>query len=157
MAPEVLKGNYSTKADVWSIGVIAYMLLSSQMPFYGRKRRHIVEQIINCQFDFRGRRWKRISDQAKAFIEDLLVLDPEERTDAQQALSTSWLNRRFAATTRGPLQEEENMARSAMLRYAGYTKLKKMVRFNSVYSSSILKHCVLTSNLSIFAATRLSW
>lgn len=38
MAPEVLKGNYSSSADLWSIGVIAYMLLSSQMPFYGRKR-----------------------------------------------------------------------------------------------------------------------
>ena len=38
MAPEVLKGNYSQTADIWSIGVIAYMLLSSQMPFYGRKR-----------------------------------------------------------------------------------------------------------------------
>lgn len=103
------------------------MLLSSQMPFYGRKRRHIVEQILSCQFDFRGRRWKRISDQAKAFIEDLLVLDPDDRADAESALSSSWLNKRFAATTRGPLQEEENMARSAMLRYAGYTKLKKMV------------------------------
>lgn len=128
MAPEVLKGNYTTKADVWSIGVIAYMLLSSQMPFYGRKRRHIVEQILNCQFDFRGRRWKKISDQAKTFIEDLLVLDPDDRLEAQNALSCTWLNRRFAATTRDPLHEEENMARSAMLRYAGYTKLKKMVR-----------------------------
>jgi serine/threonine protein kinase len=127
MAPEVLKGSYTTKADVWSVGVIAYMLLSSQMPFYGRKRRHILEQILSCQFDFRGRRWKRISDTAKAFIEDLLVLDPEDRADAQIALSSSWLNKRFAATTRDPLHEEENMARSAMLRYAGYTKLKKMV------------------------------
>jgi serine/threonine protein kinase len=128
MAPEVLKGNYSQKADVWSIGVITYMLLSSQMPFYGRKRRHIVEQILNCQFDFRGRRWKRISDQAKAFVEELLVLDPEERDNAQTALSCTWLNRRFAATLRDPFAEEETMARHAMLRYAGYTKLKKMVR-----------------------------
>ena len=123
----MLKGNYTTKADVWSVGVIAYMLLSSQMPFYGRKRRHIVEQILNCQFDFRGRRWKRISDQAKFFVEELLVLDPEERCDAQNALSCTWLNRRFAATVRDPFSEEENMARHAMLRYAGYTKLKKMV------------------------------
>lgn len=137
MAPEVLKGSYTTKADVWSVGVIAYMLLSSQMPFYGRKRRHIVEQILNCQFDFRGRRWKRISNPAKAFIEDLLVLDPEERSDAQSAQSSSWLNKRFAATTRDPLQEEENMARSAMLRYAGYTKLKKMV--------NILRHEVFST------------
>lgn len=104
------------------------MLLSSQMPFYGRKRRHIVEQILNGQFDFRGRRWKRISDQAKAFVEELLVLDVDERFDAQTAMRATWLNRRFAATTRGPDAEEENMARHAMLRYAGYTKLKKMVR-----------------------------
>ncbi|KAL3935780.1 MAG: hypothetical protein SGBAC_008769 [Bacillariaceae sp.] len=136
MAPEVLKGSYTTKADVWSVGVIAYMLLSSQMPFYGRKRRHIVEQILNCQFDFRGRRWKRISNPAKAFIEDLLVLDPEERSDAQSAQSSSWLNKRFAATTRDPLQEEENMARSAMLRYAGYTKLKKMALMVVAHRSS---------------------
>lgn len=126
MAPEVLKGNYTQKADIWSIGVITYMLLSSQMPFYGRKRRHIVEQVLNCQYDFRGRRWKRISGQAKSFIEDLLVFDPEDRLDATSALGCTWLNKRFAATTRGPQIEEETMARNAMLRYAGYTKLKRM-------------------------------
>jgi serine/threonine protein kinase len=46
MAPEVLKGKYTKQADLWSIGVIAYMLMSSQMPFYGRKRSDIVEQIM---------------------------------------------------------------------------------------------------------------
>lgn len=126
MAPEVLKGKYTQKADIWSIGVITYMLLSSQMPFYGRKRRHIVEQILNCQYDFRGRRWKRISKQAKIFIEELLVLDPEDRLDASSAQSCTWLNKRFAATMRAPDDEEETLARHAMLRYAGYTKLKKM-------------------------------
>lgn len=134
MAPEVLKGNYTHQADVWSVGVIAYMLLSSQMPFYGRKRRHIVEQILNCQFDFRGRRWKRISNQAKAFVEDLLVLDPEERLDSHLALSCSWLNKRFAATSRAVQVEEESMASQAMIRYSGYTKLKKLVREPSSYA-----------------------
>lgn len=87
-----------------------------------------MEQILKGQYDFRGRRWKRISDQAKSFVEDFLVLDPEERVDAVTAMSATWLNRRFAATTRGPDAKEENLARHAMLRYAGYTKLKKMVR-----------------------------
>jgi calcium-dependent protein kinase len=126
MAPEVLSGDYSQKADIWSVGVIAYMLLSSQMPFYGRKRLQIVDQILHCHYDFRGRRWKRVSDQAKRFIQDLLVLDPNERLDASTAMSSVWLNRRFAATTRGPHLGEEAMARQAMVRYAGYTKLKKM-------------------------------
>jgi calcium-dependent protein kinase len=45
MAPEVLKGNYTFQADIWSLGVISFMLLSSQMPFYGRKRRHVVEKV----------------------------------------------------------------------------------------------------------------
>lgn len=128
MAPEVLKGNYTTKADIWSVGVITFMLLSSQMPFYGRKRRHIVEQILEGQFHFKGRRWRRISEQAKAFIEELLIVDADDRLDGPTALSSTWLNRRFAATARGPDADEENMARHAMLRYAGYTKLKKMVR-----------------------------
>jgi serine/threonine protein kinase len=46
MAPEVLKGKYTKQADLWSVGVIAYMLMSSQMPFYGRARSDIVDQIM---------------------------------------------------------------------------------------------------------------
>lgn len=126
MAPEVLTGTYTQKADIWSVGVIAYMLLSSQMPFFGRKRRQIAEQILNCQYDFRGRRWKHITEQAKDFIEDLLVLDPEDRVDAATAMSSMWLNKRFAATTRAPHVEEETLACEAMVRYASYAKLKKM-------------------------------
>ena len=61
-------------------------------------------------------------------MEDLLVLDPDDRISAEDALRSTWLNRRFAATTRAPLGEEETAARLAMLKYAGYTKLKKMVR-----------------------------
>jgi serine/threonine protein kinase len=90
-----------------------------------------VEQILKCQYDFRGRRWKRTSDQAKDFIKDLLVLDPDDRLKADEALSCVWLNRRFAATTRAPHAEEETVARYAMIRYAGYTKLKKMVRVST--------------------------
>ena len=106
MAPEVLKGKYSKEADLWSVGVIAYMLMSSQMPFYGKKRRHIVEQIMQGQFEFKGRRWKRLSRQAKEFIKDLLVVDPEDRMTADEALRAAWLNRRFQATVRNPLAEE---------------------------------------------------
>lgn len=126
MAPEVLKGKYTKQADVWSIGVIAYMLLSSQMPFYGRKRRHIVEQIMKGEFQFKGRRWKRVSAQSREFIRDLLVVDPEERLDAESALRASWLNKRFNATLRNPYEEELESAKQSILNFKDYNKLKKV-------------------------------
>lgn len=126
MAPEVLKGKYSMQADLWSIGVIAYMLLSSQMPFYGRKRRHIVEQIMVGKFEFKGRRWKRLTEQSKEFVRDLLVVDPEERLTAEEACAASWLNKRYSATVRNPLIEEEQSAKGSLLKYSKYSKLKKV-------------------------------
>ena len=102
------------------------MLLSSQMPFYGRKRRHIVEQIMHGRYEFKGRRWKRISAQAKEFVQDLLCVDPEERAAAEEALSASWLNRRFTATVRNPYQEELASANQSILAYSKYSKIKQI-------------------------------
>jgi Ca2+-binding EF-hand superfamily protein len=126
MAPEVLKGSYTSQADLWSVGVIAYMLLSSQMPFYGRKRRHVVEQIMECRYNFDGRRWKRVSQQAKSFVEDLLVKNPDERLTAEEAAACTWLNRRYAATTRGPSKQEIDNTTTSLTAYANYHKLKKL-------------------------------
>lgn len=81
-----------------------------------------------CNYDFNGRRWKRVSNQAKAFVEDLLVEDPDERLTAEEAAGSSWLNRRFAATVRGPTEEEMENTTSSLTSYANYTKLKKLVR-----------------------------
>lgn len=126
------------------------MLLSSQMPFYGRKRyvsmncayattvitkltmlsfsRHIVEQIMECRYNFDGRRWKRVSKQAKSFVEDLLVENPDERLTAEEASGSTWLNRRFAATTRGPTPQEMDSTTTSLTTYANYQKIKKLVR-----------------------------
>jgi calcium-dependent protein kinase len=136
MAPEVLKGKYTKNADVWSIGVITYMLLSSQMPFFGRKRRHIVEQIIKGTYEFKGRRWKKLSPQSKAFVQDLLVVDPDDRLTADDALGASWLNRRYSATVRNPHEGEIEIAQQSMFRYAGYSKLKRVALMVIAHKSS---------------------
>jgi serine/threonine protein kinase len=126
MAPEVLKGKYTKSADLWSIGVITYMLLSSQMPFFGRKRQHIVEQIVKGTYEFKGRRWKKLSEQSKAFVQDLMVVDPQDRSTAEDALGASWLNRRFSASVRNPHDEEMEKAQQSLVKYAGYSKLKRV-------------------------------
>jgi calcium-dependent protein kinase len=136
MAPEVLRGNYTKEADLWSIGVIVFMLLSSQMPFYGRARKHIIEQILAGKYQFKGRRWKTISTQAKAFVGDLLVVDADERASAEEALSMSWLNRRFTATVRNANVAEEKLVLQSLLRFATYTKLKRMALMVIAHKSS---------------------
>ena len=83
---------------------------------------------MNCKYDFKGRRWKRVSKQAKAFVEDLLVADPEDRATADSAYRSNWLNRRQMATVRNPHEEENEKAQQSLLKYAGYSKLKKVVR-----------------------------
>ena len=132
----VLKGTYNKQADVWSIGVIAYMLLSSQMPFYGRKRKEIVDSIMRGSFDFKGRRWKRLSPQSKEFVRDLLVVDPEERLTADEALGAVWLNRRMTATVRNPYEDEIKSAHHSIVKYAKYSKLKKMALMVVAHKSS---------------------
>jgi calcium-dependent protein kinase len=102
------------------------MLLSSQMPFYGRKRSAIIEQILEGKYEFRGRRWKKVSAQAKDFVESLLVVDPADRATAEEAFSMSWLNKRYAATVRAATDDEIDMAKASLFRYSKYSKLKRM-------------------------------
>ena len=81
-----------------------------------------------------------MSPEAKEFISDLLVLDPDQRADAERALGSAWLNIQSAASTTStmctPRAEEEEMARSAMLKYASYPKLKKMALMVVAHKSS---------------------
>jgi len=102
------------------------MLMSSQMPFYGRKRDEIVKQIMTGSYVFKGRRWKRISKQAKAFVNDLLQVDPDDRATTDEALKASWLNRRFGATVRSPHLEEMDNAKTSIKKFANYSKLRKV-------------------------------
>jgi Ca2+-binding EF-hand superfamily protein len=81
---------------------------------------------MQCKYDFKGRRWKRVSPQAKLFVEDLLVDDAEDRATAEQAMQSMWLNKRYTATVRGPTLDEIDTTADTMKKYAGYSHLKKL-------------------------------
>lgn len=85
-----------------------------------------MEQILHCKYDFKGRRWQKVSDQAKAFVKTLLVDDPDERASAEEAASSTWLNRGHAATIRGPTEEELEATMMAMNTFSHYRQLKKL-------------------------------
>ncbi len=126
MAPEVLKGDYNHKADVWAVGVLTYMLLSSQMPFYGRRRKEILDKIARCNYDFKGRRWSTVSLQAKNFIGDLLMHDPTERPSATEAKQSIWLNMRLTSSVRTATEADMDAAALSLENYSTHKTLQKL-------------------------------
>ena len=93
IAPEVLNKKYSKECDVWSCGVITYILLSGIPPFNGVTDSEIMAAIRKGKFNFNSAVWKKVSDDAKDFITQLLILDTEKRPSAEQALQHPWLVR----------------------------------------------------------------
>lgn len=74
VAPEVLRGRYSYHADMWSCGVILYILLCGIPPFWGETEQAIIDAILKGKYDFDGEPWPQISDEAKDCIRRLLLM-----------------------------------------------------------------------------------
>ncbi|CAN8278405.1 unnamed protein product [Cochlearia groenlandica] len=91
VAPEVLHRSYSTEADIWSIGVISYILLCGSRPFYGRTESAIFRCVLRANPNFEDLPWPSITPIAKDFVKRLLNKDHRKRMTAPQALAHPWL------------------------------------------------------------------
>jgi calcium/calmodulin-dependent protein kinase I len=92
VAPEVLtEDTYTNAVDMWSVGVIIYILLSGYPPFYDDSPPKIFKKITEAKFDFNDPVWDEVSDSAKDLIRKLLVRNPEDRLSADECLSHPWL------------------------------------------------------------------
>ncbi|XP_077246543.1 calcium-dependent protein kinase 28-like [Tasmannia lanceolata] len=91
VAPEVLKRKSGPQSDVWSIGVITYILLCGRRPFWDKTEDGIFKEVLRNKPDFRRKPWPSISNSAKDFVKKLLVKDPRARLTAAQALSHPWV------------------------------------------------------------------
>ncbi|ERM97367.1 hypothetical protein AMTRI_Chr04g246910 [Amborella trichopoda] len=101
VAPEVLHRSYSTEADVWSIGVIAYILLCGSRPFWARTESGIFRAVLKADPSFDEAPWPSLSLEAKDFVKRLLNKDSRKRMTAAQALSHHWI--RNFSTLKVPL------------------------------------------------------
>ena len=90
IAPEVLKHKYNEKCDIWSCGVIMYILLSQTLPFKGETDEEYIDKILIGKYDLESPPFNKISKNAKDLISKLLLNDPEKRISAEEALNHPW-------------------------------------------------------------------
>ena len=90
MAPEIFKEKYDEKCDLWSIGVILYILLIGAPPFNGSDETDISRSIIKGKYDTLNPAYKSLSENAKDLISKLLRINPKERINAKEALKHPW-------------------------------------------------------------------
>jgi len=92
VAPEILKGlRYDEKADMWSVGVILFILLGGYPPFYDHDQTKLFSKIRSGSFEFTVEYWGGVSQEAKDLISSLLVVDPDGRMSASEALESDWV------------------------------------------------------------------
>ena len=93
IAPEVIKKNYNEKCDLWSAGVILYILISGQPPFSGNTDEDTFEKILNSPLQFRDKVFNSTSSEVKELIKNLLDKNPKTRLTATEALTHPWFKK----------------------------------------------------------------
>ncbi|KAL2632943.1 hypothetical protein R1flu_004422 [Riccia fluitans] len=122
VAPEVLKRNYGPEADVWSAGVILYILLCGVPPFWAETEQGIFDAVLQGHIDFSSDPWPSISSKAKDLVKKMLNQNPKERLTAHEVLSHPWI----AVDGEAPDKPLDNAVLSRLKQFTAMNKLKKL-------------------------------
>ncbi|XP_077227964.1 calcium-dependent protein kinase 20-like [Tasmannia lanceolata] len=121
MAPEVLRRNYGQEVDVWSAGIILYILLCGVPPFWAETEEAIAQAIVQSEIDFEREPWPKISKKAKDLVRCMLDPNPYSRSTAQEVLEHPWLQNANNAPNI-PLGET---VRARLKQFSAMNKFKK--------------------------------
>lgn len=93
IAPEVLGGKYTEKCDLWSLGVVMYMMISGVPPFPGKNDKEIEERVLRGKYSLTYGKLAKLSEQGRKFMTRLMEVKVEKRATAQQALDDPWFQK----------------------------------------------------------------
>lgn len=119
----MISENYTEKCDVWSLGVMAYVLLTGVPPFDGETDEDIMERVKSGKFTFNVPEMAKVSSEAKDLISKMLVMDPNDRISAKKALDHPW----FQNNTSPKILVESRF--SKLSRFQFTSKLQEIVSF----------------------------
>ncbi|XP_532569.5 myosin light chain kinase 3 [Canis lupus familiaris] len=123
LAPEVVNYEFvSFPTDMWSVGVITYMLLSGLSPFLGETDAETMNFIVNCSWDFDADTFEGLSEEAKDFVSRLLVKEKSCRMSATQCLKHEWLNNLPAKASKSKVRLKSQLL---LQKYMAQRKWKK--------------------------------
>ena len=92
IAPEVLNKNYNEKCDIWSAGVVLYVMLTGNFPFVGKTSQKLFENIKTGKYKTSGKEWEAISKEGKELIRKMLELDSNKRISASECLKAKFFS-----------------------------------------------------------------
>jgi calcium-dependent protein kinase len=105
VAPEVLTSRYTERCDLWSAGVIMYVILCGYPPFTGKKDSEVLSKVKQGYLHFPHKDWRNVSDDAKDLIRMLVKTNPQERLSAEQALQHAWIAQKAPKAASVTLEE----------------------------------------------------
>ncbi|CAF1926737.1 BnaC05g14600D [Brassica napus] len=123
MAPEVLKRDYGPEVDVWSAGVIIYILLCGVPPFWAETEQGVALAILRGVIDFKRDPWPQVSESAKSLVRQMLDPDPAKRLTAQQVLAHPWIQH----AKKAPNVPLGDIVRSRLKQFSMMNRFKKKV------------------------------
>lgn len=127
IAPEVLAGNYDEKCDIWSCGVILYIMLSGNLPYNGRTDPEVIEQIKNNEVSYEHKNWKLVSNEAKDIVKHFLERDPVKRWSADKILEHRWFSRQNAHRKSAIIDPKQLELFENIKQFSGRVKLQQVI------------------------------
>jgi calcium-dependent protein kinase len=143
VAPEVIKRSYGPAADVWSLGVCLYVLLTGLTPFWGETEEAVLDMVLHADIDYSSPPWGAVSRQAKDIVKRMLNRNPDKRPTPSELLQHRWLCAAASDTPLDPIVVERlrsmavaiRVKRAAMLAASQGLRPEHLPRLHAVFES----------------------